>query len=411
MNFINDAVLRSILTSKHHENVSSKSIRILDWQIDDSIVKAGSNFSTQVSRLTIRYLENPQTEEHHDDIAPRKEHFFLKVPVNAPLYELHKQLGSYDKEVAIYTEVLPQMYIVVDEYFSPRQYYSDDEKSLVLEDLSQSGYRCADRLEQLDIEHCFHALRCLAKFHALSVKVESTVGLPESVKRDHFLHPEGWSADTGAAIKLQIPIFIDSLPSDLKDQYPKMIDYFQKLSSLEAVTSMQEQLMANEFKVLNHGDFWTNNIMFKYDKCDTIKEVKLIDFQMTTWSSPARDLIYFAITSIKFQVYRKYFPLLLKIYLDTLNRILGLLNCPTYNMSSLLDDIDIMFPFASITLCSMLPIIISDPDDPINTEEMSKDDKIEIHGMAKGYKQKPFRVISAKWFEHFAQKGTLRIDE
>ncbi|XP_065221901.1 uncharacterized protein LOC135846627 [Planococcus citri] len=406
MNIINDDVLHSILTSKHDGNLSS--FRILDWHINDNILKAGSNYCTQVSQLSVRY--QPQTQQ--DESSTLEGIFFLKVPANAPLYEVVKEWGSYDNEVAMYTQVLPQMLAIDDECFSPRQYYSDDEKSLVLEDLSQSRFRCADRVEQLNIEHCFYALRCLAKFHALSVKLETTASLPELVKRDPYTGPDGgWSEDSIASVSSQIPVYLDSLSQNLKDQYPDMVAYFQTLSSPESLTDFATQMSTSQFNVLNHGDFWTNNIMFKYDKYGTVEQVKLIDFQLTLWKSPVYDLIYFIITSVKFELYLKYFPLLMRIYLNTLNRVLGQFNCPTYQMNSLLKDFDDMFPFAIIVLISVLPIIISDPDDPLDTKEMSKDDKFEIDGMAKAYKQKHFQEISAKWFEHFAKKGTMRIDE
>lgn len=46
-----------------------------------------------------------------------------------------------------------------------------DPSSLVLEDLAPLGYRMADRLVGLDLEHCRLAMRNLAKFHASSVAV------------------------------------------------------------------------------------------------------------------------------------------------------------------------------------------------------------------------------------------------
>lgn len=402
MNIINEDMLHTILTSSHHPKMSS--IRILGWHVDENMVKAGTNCSSQVSRLTIRYQQQDKT-------LPTEENFFLKVPSNAPLYDLGKKLGCYDTEVAMYTAVLPQMYTIEgdddEEYFSPRQYYFDDKLSLVLEDLSQSGYRCADRIEQLDVEHSLYALRSLAKFHALSVKLEKTLGLPESVKHCPFMNPNEKPDENTLAFMSQSLIFLDNLPQDLKDRYPDAVAHFRNMSSPEAWTKMADDLSTTTFKVLNHGDFLINNIMFKYDKYGAVRNMNFIDFQLTLWSTPARDLIYFIVSSVKFEVYLKYFPLLMKIYLDTLNRVLLRLDCSPYKMCDLLRDIDIMYPFAVTVLCGILPGVISDPDDPIDSKELRNDDKIEMQGMAKTYKQKYFQDISAKWFKHLAVKGTL----
>ncbi|XP_065222178.1 uncharacterized protein LOC135846813 [Planococcus citri] len=406
--FISENTLLAILKTKHHCEFSS--IRVLDWHTDENILEAGSNYTTRVSRLTIRYRLEIGT--HEDDISPLEEHFFVKVPGNAPLYELAKGWGCYVNEVTMYTEVLPQMRRIVDnqdEFFVPRHYYSDDDLSLVLEDLSQSGYKCADRIQQLDIEHCFYALRSLAKFHALSVKLETTIGLAECVKREPIFRPEGVSEVNMAFIKSQVPVFIDSLPQNLKDRYPNMVTYFENFSCVEVLNDITDRLTSTKFNVLCHGDFWTNNIMFKYDKYGTVEDVKLIDFQYTMWSSPVRDLIHFTINSVKFDVYVKYFPLMLRIYLDTLNRVLIQLNCPkNYHMDSLLEDLDTMYPIALYVLGCVLPIGQPDPDDPIDSMEPNGDveTKSVMNSTTKTDKQKQFLDILANWFEHFAKKGT-----
>jgi aminoglycoside phosphotransferase (APT) family kinase protein len=56
--------------------------------------------------------------------------------------------------------------------------------------------------------------------------------------------------------------------------------------------------MKNGFRVLNHGDMWINNFMFKYDE-GKLSDVQFIDFQLSFWGSPANDLLYFFITSVR----------------------------------------------------------------------------------------------------------------
>lgn len=52
------------------------------------------------------------------------------------------------------------------------------------------------------------------------------------------------------------------------------------------------------YKVLNHGDFWTNNFLFKYDADDkTPIDVCFVDYQMSFYTSPGHDLNYFLNTS------------------------------------------------------------------------------------------------------------------
>ena len=46
-----------------------------------------------------------------------------------------------------------------------------------------------------------------------------------------------------------------------------------------------------DLHVLNHGDLWTNNLMFKYDEAENPIDAVLLDFQFTSYGSPALDLI------------------------------------------------------------------------------------------------------------------------
>jgi aminoglycoside phosphotransferase (APT) family kinase protein len=61
------------------------------------------------------------------------------------------------------------------------------------------------------------------------------------------------------------------------------------------------------FTVLNHGDDWLNNIMFKVDENGQSTAAKLIDFQIAYWGNPCGDLYYFLITSVADEVKVEHF--------------------------------------------------------------------------------------------------------
>lgn len=66
-------------------------------------------------------------------------------------------------------------------------------------------------------------------------------------------------------------------------------NYLKKLEKLQATTS-------SAYKVLNHGDFWVNNYLFKYEEGKPV-DVIFVDFQLCYFSSPGIDLNYFLSTS------------------------------------------------------------------------------------------------------------------
>ncbi|KAG8241074.1 hypothetical protein J6590_095164 [Homalodisca vitripennis] len=79
--------------------------------------------------------------------------------------------------------------------------------------------------------------------------------------------------------------------------------------------------------VLNHGDLWVNNMMFKYNSPETPDAVKLVDFQYPRYPSPAVDLIYYIWSSADGGVRETKYEELLNIYLQILNSTLEELGC------------------------------------------------------------------------------------
>ncbi|XP_065224116.1 uncharacterized protein LOC135848211 [Planococcus citri] len=395
---INFNIVNAILTGGHGEK---SSFEVLDWRIDN-IETTSNNYMTQISRLIIRYRSPKE-----DDSVPKEKFCFVKVPVDGIFSGLPKSLSCYNNEIIMYTKVLSQMYTIDKECFTPRFYYFDDNMTLVLKDLTRSGYKCADRVQKLDIEHCIYALKCVAKFHALSVKLEKTVGLPDQVKCNLYCSAQA-AKNLDFLLEQHMPQFIDSVPESLKRKYPNLITYLKNMSIENVINSLNDS-SASEFNVLIHGDLTFNNIMFKYDKYGIVRKAKLIDFQITSWNSPAQDLLYFFITSINYEVYRENFSMLMNIYLNTLNKVLDRLECPTFNMRSILNQMDTLYPFALFAVSIFLPHVVRDPN-------LSTDTKDSTHTSGKSesgnvYKQDHYREIAVKWLEHLAEKGTLRVNE
>lgn len=86
-----------------------------------------------------------------------------------------------------------------------------------------------------------------------------------------------------------------------------------------------QKVNPREFNVLNHGDCWSNNIMFQYDAFGKIKNTLFIDFQVGKYGSPANDLYYFILSSANKEIKLKEFDYLIRFYYDNLIENLKLL--------------------------------------------------------------------------------------
>lgn len=80
------------------------------------------------------------------------------------------------------------------------------------------------------------------------------------------------------------------------DVYADKIAKWDKIKIMSQFIDVAEPMRCG-FQVLNHGDTWLNNMMFKFDGDSTI-DLKLIDFQMPFWGSPVADIVYFLISSV-----------------------------------------------------------------------------------------------------------------
>lgn len=82
----------------------------------------------------------------------------------------------------------------------------------------------------------------------------------------------------------------------------------------------------NAFNVLNHGDLWANNVMYKYDENDEAIDVLMVDFQIGYWGSPGLDLTYLLFSSSADDIFEREWDQLLRIYHDELISTLKKLN-------------------------------------------------------------------------------------
>lgn len=96
------------------------------------------------------------------------------------------------------------------------------------------------------------------------------------------------------------------------------------LQNLRSKLSQMQKLHENEFHVLNHGDMWVNNMMFRYNKNNRQQpvDVVFVDFQMSIWGSPGIDLNYFFYTSLPVKLLKERREHLIRVYHEELQNCL-----------------------------------------------------------------------------------------
>ncbi|XP_067000031.2 uncharacterized protein [Anabrus simplex] len=269
----------------------------------------------------------------------------------------------FEKEILFYGETLQEMSDLLkidnEPSITPKCLYIRDDSVLVFEDLLTLGYKIVDRRSGLDMEHCTWALKALARLHALSVSLPSEVlacKYPDTVysgrDRAHAVNYIANSIELLAA-KVEKWSGFERFGSKLREIAPgandRIINLFECPSS---------------FRVLNHGDVWVNNMMFRYDENKKVTGIKLLDFQMCRFVSPAFDLHYFFSTSLAENIRLYNLEQLVKEYHREFCRYVGLLGkAPVLTLDELKAELDKNAFFGLISACLMLPVVLSDPED------------------------------------------------
>lgn len=89
-------------------------------------------------------------------------------------------------------------------------------------------------------------------------------------------------------------------------------------------------LYLEPWRIICHGDCWSNNMLFRYDpKSGKPLEIVLVDLQLPQESCVVNDLeyVFFVCTSLEFR--RKHTDTLLQLYHDTFNGICDKFETPT----------------------------------------------------------------------------------
>lgn len=285
-------------------------------------VKPGENFMAVLIRSSIVIKKHDGVEESLS--------YIVKVLI---LNEFNKMMVNecevFPREQKMYSEIIPAFEsfysnVGVDVTFGPKCYYTTNEPTpiIVMEDLSV--YEMIEKSLGLDEIQTKIGLDWLAKFHAASMVYEATVGpfgddfssgvFTKKVEKNYQPYLEGYMEFYIEALK--------SMPNG--EKYAEKAEQWRNV--LYSAICKNLDFDENSFNVLNHGDMWSNNLMFRFNENRETIDIKVVDFQLGYWGSAASDLYYFMMSSWNIDFKIKKFDELIKFYFDNLVANLKLLN-------------------------------------------------------------------------------------
>ncbi|XP_037817362.1 uncharacterized protein LOC119607493 [Lucilia sericata] len=340
-------------------------------------LSAGENYATIMLRV--------EAEIELKDGSSKSITLMLKTANNNEMFrEMMKNHNIFDVEATMYRDIVPeleQMYkdVGVEVRFGAKSYeLSTDQPYILLEDLKPKGFENVNRLEGLDMEHTHSVLNKLAQWHAASA---NRVALKGPYDRSIC---EGYVKEETRDITETLFRNLFKVHLDCAKSYDGHELYYERLrEQLDGRTDElydTAKLDLNEFNVLNHGDCWSNNVMFKHDASGKIKETFLVDYQIPRYGTPAQDLYYFLLSSTKYELKIKHFDYFIRYYHSELLKNLKLLNY--FKKLPTLSDIHISLhkhhPWALSTVVGVMAAVLLDPNDNANFDNFLGDDDAGI---------------------------------
>lgn len=269
------------ITKEFLQNLISKKekndeIRILDSDVS-AAVGVGDNYLSLLYRVKVDYTRK-------EGGPVQKIQLMIKgAPTSKFLQDMIENMGIFKKELAMYNECLPAMKKILEESFpeeknfiAAESYECDLPNTIVMEDLQLSGYKMANRRKQLDYEHCKVTLESLARFHALSLKVDPEI----SDKVSYDFYQESLREQMEPYLDNSFPVWLDFL--EQSESCSRFVPFLRR-----AVKHSFDKMLLivkpnpDSIRCLNHGDSWINNILYKYDEDGNVKHAKLVDYQLS----------------------------------------------------------------------------------------------------------------------------------
>ncbi|XP_017011347.2 uncharacterized protein [Drosophila takahashii] len=278
----------------------------------------GENYCSKIYRAKALYRSSKRQLD--EELA-----MIVKSIAITPATQFLEELAVYLREKIFYFDVLGKLEILIGDgsKFGAKCLYTTREpiQTIVFDDLTQYGYKLASRQRGLNEEHCVVILKKLGKFHASSMVLAEK----EPSVREHFT--TGMLDENYIRTNERFINFMTLQCRTLADMVAKWPGYELLAEKLHHhCDNIKENLVTTgrtlpgEITVLNHGDLWVNNFMYKYDDEQPTKPIDAIfvDFQNSFFGSPGCDINFFLNSSVQLDVLIHRREFLIQTYYESL---------------------------------------------------------------------------------------------
>lgn len=275
-------------------------LNIVNYEITPATV-VGDHFASIMFRAKVTYLDNENVKQEITLIVKTMAEDGIKK-------EMLQDSKIFETEIRMYRDIIPKMEKILRQVGdntvlgAKMLYWSlSPRKIVIFEDITKRGFQTIG-MRMASLDETKLALDKLAIWHAVSYyyNIKSN-GELETFKDGVFNIPgiennDFFCSGITEAIKLVKTI------EGFEEYVPKL----EKISKtlIRRCNNAYKKCQGGILNILNHGDFHSKNMMFKYNENGKVEDVMLIDFQISVWGSMAIDLIYasYMLTDMKTRI-------------------------------------------------------------------------------------------------------------
>ena len=172
---------------------------------------------------------------------------------------------------------------------------------LVMENVKKRGFVMFDKMRILPLDHVLLAMTNLAHFHGKWLAYRWLLEAGQ-LSGEGFWTLDKWKSSLNTQKRVPELVYKQLLNGTAKTtkkilELEGRQDLIPNVSQFFNVTARAQlnRFMGNVTTAIDtccHGDFWSNNIMFKYDKDGNVNGAVLVDFQLINYGHPAYDILY-----------------------------------------------------------------------------------------------------------------------
>lgn len=366
-----------LLESALKQDILTRNVmRLDDVSSSENAVASGENYTSTIKRVVLDVVLGSGKKMKMSLIVK-------ELPTEGNSLEFLDSEAFFKTEIKLYEEVLPHLEDVLREQDIPPlwpTFLGQRENYLIFSDLKSKNYTVNCRRSRLDLEHATLTVRTLALFHAASVvlRLRGKLDISDLVPTYLTRGTSGVRKFRNGATEVLAKTIINEWGPEWREIGERLLKKATSCHNVEKFGQIDE----SRLNVLNHGDLWTTNIMFKYSKGLHLPiGVRFIDFQLAHYNSYGFDLIYFLASSLPAEVRRKCRLTLIENYTTMLQKALDLYGLSEIapSLNDVLAELRRLEEYNMFVIIAVMPVAVSDVEKAFDIEKLVNDADHVVH--------------------------------